>query len=357
MWDENPLLTSELLDIQNLPSSGRGIVAQRDIAAGTLLLTTPGPAVAVIYQEYRKEVCTWCFRYDRGRNWPARFSIARLAFCSISCQISWLEHLGADEDRRQIALRAYEILAPSIQKPVGSYSHGDDPTIPTLDDIKQAWQVAEEDAKPIMAACLNPSPSKQDRKSLQRASRLQSHPDIISQHLAAVLCSHNHPDSWAAIHDLVPNDRPYDSVPELQWHITAYHHLLALLRIPSLLEYITPSTLSAVPIYSSHNSFDLRSLDDSTSLEAGSEHFGMGVWPEASYWNHSCSPNVRKRRDGRSWIFWTERDVAKGEELCITYLGGEERELGFLERQRRLKGTWGFDCACLRCREEGRDLG
>lgn len=356
MQIENALLTNELFHIQNLPSSGRGIIAKCDIAAGTLLLITPGPAVAVIYQEYRKEICTWCFRYDRGRNWPAKFATARHAFCGSSCQTSWLESLGADENRRQIAITAYESLSSSIQKPLGHYDHGDDPPIPTLSDLKQAWEVAEDDAKPIIAARLNPSPTKLDIKNLHKASQLRSHPDIISQHLAAALCSHNQPDRWTAIHDLVPTDRPYDSLPELQWHITAYHHLLALLKTPSLIKCITPSTVSAVPIYGSHNSFDLRSLDDSTSLEAGSEHFGTGIWPEASYWNHSCAPNVRKRRDGRYWQFWAERDVRKGEELCITYLGGEEWELGFRERKARLKGIWGFDCACLRCREdEGMD--
>ncbi|KAL1652085.1 hypothetical protein SLS58_000209 [Diplodia intermedia] len=88
----------------------------------------------------------------------------------------------------------------------------------------------------------------------------------------------------------------------------------------------------------SMNSFGIRSLDDE-----GAEFFGYGVWTSASYFNHSCSPNVEKKRVGRAWHFTACRDVRKGEELCITYLSGEERALNTDARRKLLANSWGFN--------------
>ena len=98
-----------------------------------------------------------------------------------------------------------------------------------------------------------------------------------------------------------------------------------------------------------HNSFGLRSLDD-----GGDEMFGFGVWASASYWNHSCLANLEKERVGRTWRFWAKRDIAEGEELCITYLGLETPELDLEERRKRTKETWAFECGCQRCIEESK---
>jgi SET and MYND domain-containing protein len=45
-------------------------------------------------------------------------------------------------------------------------------------------------------------------------------------------------------------------------------------------------------------------------------------------------------------VFWV---VGVGEELCISYLSGEERGMGRVKRRERLRATWGFECGCGRC--------
>ena len=89
--------------------------------------------------------------------------------------------------------------------------------------------------------------------------------------------------------------------------------------------------------------------------EPGSEILGFGLWPSASYWNHSCSPNVRKQRHGRAWRFWADRQVETNEELCISYLGGDEKQMSVGQRRERLKSWWGFDCACRKCEVEEKE--
>jgi SET and MYND domain-containing protein len=112
-----------------------------------------------------------------------------------------------------------------------------------------------------------------------------------------------------------------------------------------MLPSVTASVCRQTVARDSNNSFGIRSLEDD-----GCEYFGWGVWPEASFFNHSCQPNVGKRRVGREWQFWAARDIECGEELLISYLGGDEEDLDHVGRRDRLR-VWGFDCSCSRCAE------
>ena len=61
---------------------------------------------------------------------------------------------------------------------------------------------------------------------------------------------------------------------------------------------------------------------------------------------------MRKEHDGRRLRFVTARDIAAGEELCISY--GLMEALGLEQRKKELMGGWFFCCQCSRCvTEEG----
>ncbi|KDQ53917.1 hypothetical protein JAAARDRAFT_197024 [Jaapia argillacea MUCL 33604] len=85
-----------------------------------------------------------------------------------------------------------------------------------------------------------------------------------------------------------------------------------------------------------------------------SEMFGWGIWVSASFFNHSCDPNVHKVRNGRIFEFYTSSDVEEGEELCISY-GFIDDDLDVKERREGLKESWYFECECSRCLEEMRE--
>lgn len=110
------------------------------------------------------------------------------------------------------------------------------------------------------------------------------------------------------------------------------------------MQHVTPQTIRLLFTRDSHNAFGIRSLEDD-----GSEHFGYGCWPAASYFNHSCAPTIEKSREGRVFNFRAARDIAKGEELSITYLSSEERKMSRGQRMMILKTNWGFECGCDRC--------
>ena len=77
------------------------------------------------------------------------------------------------------------------------------------------------------------------------------------------------------------------------------------------------------------------------------------VYPEAALFNHSCMPNVGRLqcggKDGGGVVsarFVALRDIAVGEELCISYCspGGSTAQ-----RQGKLRAEYGFSCQCALC--------
>jgi hypothetical protein len=112
-------------------------------------------------------------------------------------------------------------------------------------------------------------------------------------------------------------------------------------------EFVPLIESTAYPFLSRHisNSFGVWELP----ISPDSEHLGSAMYPSASYFNHSCDPNVTKVRQGRTVLFVTSKNVQPGEELCISY-GHTERQV--LERRQVLRDWWGFTCNCSRCSHE-----
>ncbi|KUJ09695.1 uncharacterized protein LY89DRAFT_657159 [Mollisia scopiformis] len=89
----------------------------------------------------------------------------------------------------------------------------------------------------------------------------------------------------------------------------------------------------------------------------------LGDWPGTSIsglysmLNHSCEPNVDWRHESASCAvtMFATREVAVGEELCISYIGARGDGLGVRERRRMLMGWFGMDCGCGRCVREARE--
>lgn len=342
------LLRSPIFSVRETAESGRGVYATQSIPKGTLLFETAEVAASVIYREYRKEVCAQCFRYDRGRNWKIRDAKAGLAFCSESCQEVWYK--GDMNDA------AAYITVEGLGKIGRAGTELDDEFAqeaprPTVQEIDTAWTEAEDMATRLRNARKCDKPTKPERRLLTQVLAVPPLRDIISYQLSGMLTLAHSPSLWSDVMFLESEALPYTSPADLAFHITCYHHLLA--SAPrSLLPYITAGSIRTLAHRSSHNVFNIWSQDLDDGGSGGSECMGYGLWTAASYWNHSCGANVRKKRDGRTWKFWADRDVEAGEELCISYLGGDEKEMNRQERREKLREHWKFDCACERCREE-----
>ncbi|KAM7190971.1 TPR domain protein [Naviculisporaceae sp. PSN 640] len=73
-----------------------------------------------------------------------------------------------------------------------------------------------------------------------------------------------------------------------------------------------------------------------------------GIWPTASYINHSCTSNARRSFIGDMMIARATQDLAPDTEITWWYYPPVS---SVVERQKKLK-HWGFTCACPMCEDD-----
>lgn len=333
---------SELFSIRETPGAGRGVFATKDIPRGTEVHVADDLSAHVLFREYRNEVCWQCFSYDRGRKLPIRDPDHGLAFCSDGCQMKW----NGRHDLQ--CLQAWRQLETQVKQSGSNTDEFAGAVRPDPAEIESKWRAAEQTVKQLRGG-------PQQRRSKKELARLVAasvdagrfSADVVSFQINAVLARHIDPGQWPAILALEEDTRPYSSATDLERHIASYY-FLALALPEELARIASAEMLGTVKGREVRNSFGIRSLDDE-----GCEFFGWGVWPSASYFNHNCDPNTDKERVGRAWVFRAKRDIAAGEEVCISYLG---KDMGILREERNalLRKTWGFDCICQRCKGDDR---
>lgn len=332
---------SHVFEVRDTPEAGRGIFARTDLNAGTHVLTTTrilSPVAHVILRQYRREVCAYCFAYDRGKEWKIRLPSTALFFCSQGCSEDW----GLDGD--EIHMQALQAAEASIQR-----HHREDVDDTEVDSEKQlTWAEAEEIGAELVKARSVKEQSKLQRRLLATHADIKVDPDILNFLLCGCfMTALSKVGKIPSLLMLAENPAVYEDA-SLTRHVDAYLHLLTLLPEP-LLPYLRADVCHELISRASHNAFSIRPTCDG---EQSGEFLGYGVWPEASFFNHSCLPNLSKERQGRLWSFRTSRGVRAGEELCITYLGGDERDLDVYGLRKRLSDEWGFVCQCCGCGEE-----
>lgn len=345
MVDPSEDLKSQLFTVRETPGAGRAAFATQRLAAGATILVADDLTAHILLREYRGEVCWECFAYNGGRKLSLRDARRGITFCSTECETLW------KDKHDDVCLQAWEVVENILRTGSNSKEPPMKASKPTAEEVDEKWRAAEKSAAAIVQYRLSPQ-SRADPGKATAGSGCQAFREALSQprsadalnfQLRALLARYNHPDRWPALLALAEETCPYWDQSELERDLRSYLHLACLLPEP-LLPLVSPETLRTVKTREVHNSFGIRSLEDE-----GSEFFGFGVWPSASYFNHSCYPNVTKNRAGKTWVFTATVDVNAGDELNISYLGGDEATLCRSDRQERLKKVWGFDCACSLC--------
>ncbi|CAF4183345.1 unnamed protein product [Rotaria sordida] len=124
------------------------------------------------------------------------------------------------------------------------------------------------------------------------------------------------------------------------------YKFLKISTLEKLQPYITPSIIRLIIGKNSTNVYGIWSSDEP---DGNKEFFGYSLYSSASFFNHSCNPDLIKIKKGAKIIFKLLKNVKKNEELCIHYGNSITDDLEI--RQKYLK-EWFFDCLCERCVEE-----
>lgn len=346
--DEWRLPESKDWKIEDTAAAGLGIFARIDLTSGSHLLSTSAslsPIAHVILRKYRREVCAVCFLYDRGCEWKTRKPDLGVSFCSTECLTKWTNATTEDE------VQARQVVEAHLQRQSRTQRGEENDHMSNTADGDCTWGQAAEQARQVVEARSKDRPTKDEKRLLQTHFEAAVDPDILQFLLGGSLARRDRSvqSSLLAIAD---NPAVYETASRSD-HIRAYLLLLAIVPVP-LLPLVEADYCHQLISRASHNAFSIRPTSDG---EQSGEFLGFGVWPEASFFNHSCQPNVRKERVGRQWRFWVDAGVNEVDELCITYLGGEEKELGVDQRRKRLHDEWGFTCMCKRCLTESREAG
>lgn len=89
-------------------------------------------------------------------------------------------------------------------------------------------------------------------------------------------------------------------------------------------------------------------MDLAAAALRGVEPVGhIGVWPEFSLLNHSCSPNTIHWVLGDTMVVRCATPIKSGDEVTISYLGRPQLA-PVAQRVAALKEEYGFDCDCPR---------
>ncbi|CAO3597849.1 unnamed protein product [Absidia cylindrospora] len=96
-----------------------------------------------------------------------------------------------------------------------------------------------------------------------------------------------------------------------------------------------------------------QSQSQCNAISVQDEHLfvvGEGIYPVASFFNHSCRPNAAAVFDGALLMIKAIEPISPGEEITLAYIDiGRSR--GY--RQRNLRDRYFFTCDCVRCSDQG----
>lgn len=212
---------------------------------------------------------------------------------------------------------------------------------PRAEEIRVSWAIARDQ---VAAARLK------QNKTSSKAPGSQSkmiNADHLGVFLSGILSHRRDPVVWDdEVLSLAMNEQPYESSADLEAYCNSFIQLMSIVPQDLIMDDASGICQNMIRA-GSHNAFSIRSGGE--DLE---EYMGYAIYPSASYFNHSCAPNIAKRRVGRHWEFSAAREIPQGEQCCITYLGGDERTMDVEARRARLQDVWGFVCMCARCVEE-----
>lgn len=331
---------NQYLEIRETAYGGRGYFAICDIPENTQVLICPRPFISAIFRPFRKEVCAYCFNYDKGKSWKIKLAKTKpngpafggLYFCSQDCLMIWTKQ--CDEDG--LLSEALEKIERGAKQTAKNVDRELDLNLQEMNDLSPADldRVWENEEKKRTASA---------KFSLSAISPLDDSETDFARLIASCAVEKMRHEC-GGFDQLQSNElqqlRHFPGL--LQAHIKIYRFLYAVLP-PNISSALSSSLLRKTLGAEAGNAFGIWEQP----LTLNSECFGTAIYPEASYFNHWCEPDVHKKRIGGSMIFTTKRAVTQGQELHISY--GMLEQQPTVQRKELLKTQWYFDCQCPSC--------
>ncbi|AQZ10686.1 SET6 (YPL165C) [Zygosaccharomyces parabailii] len=354
---------SEFFSIQNTEYGGRACFSNTALARGTVILDADECLGESISYEFRKEICHFCFLYNYGKkmkwrigafemeqlepgtNWKG-FRGAGLWFCSQQCRDAFLRQEHVVE-----LIQGYENLLHALQitQKSGSPQKTDEQKLNSFlissELIDRQWEQLQENwIKHVLR--LKPN------KRILQCPHITEETYCCARSVCTSLFQLKHLDSTSLTKrsfDVLQSNElsKISRFPILLSFQIAVYQVLYILLPPSLHSQLSVPLFRHIMGTEYGNAFGIwqagESIDDR-------EYLGYRLIPQASFFNHSCDPNIDKIANGRKMSFILNRDVQPGTQLCIAY--NCNLKLPVADRRHVMKENWFFDCLCEKCSSE-----
>ncbi|KAL6944925.1 hypothetical protein ACO0QE_002367 [Hanseniaspora vineae] len=363
--DIEQLELSQYYTIKKTSYGGRAVFASVDIPKGTRVLCCEKPLAHSINIDFKKECCYYCFSYFADER-SLKFKILEcdLWFCSEKC-LDKFEQECKNKSGLFETFKELKTLFSLIQKkkkvPNLIHCFDDDKINPTTLAIEESWDKINSEWIPSVDKLGHNNNKKLQFLNLESFTEQEyTECRYVFQCLTNLVevCSKNTNQGTnlqKLFMELQSNELETitGSPHELFMHLKVFKICYVVLAHTKLSQKIKLSTKLFRHIMGSEsaNSFGIWEIDENLDSE-DREFLGTSLYPEASYFNHSCFPNIDRKRDGSSLNFTTNMDVKKNEQLCVQYGGLVASKMPFQIRQQQLYEKWYFKCLCISCEKE-----
>ncbi|KAL5332960.1 S-adenosyl-L-methionine-dependent methyltransferase [Aspergillus crustosus] len=317
------------------PIKGRQLQASSPIQRGEVLLIDPPYAIipTTAVDECNTLLCSnpYCNRHvvdDAGTRCPNR-CIGDVIWCDDACR-------GDDRPRHEFECLWLSKYANSIRSKWSEYTFG------------MLWIIVR-----ILARRQIESSHPNDNDNNKYNDNDNDNDTNSNRHTLEPPSNQQFKSNWPAINSLCGTPETWSHAQVREWTILVKKYL-SRSALPHNLP--NPEVLGLI-CKEEANSFGLYPRETgifpipSPAVDRG-EQFGAAVYPRASIANHSCAPNITHKPDQHcQMVFTATRDIAVGQECCISYFDMTQY-VTIKERREHLQGSFRFKCGCARCVEE-----
>ncbi|RKP29110.1 hypothetical protein METBISCDRAFT_31891 [Metschnikowia bicuspidata] len=266
------------------------------LPSGTTILTTGIPVGSSVVRPFRKEVCTWCFAYHDGKTLKYRID-GKIYFYSSACLVVFSEYDPFHILRNTLIEGLYLKCEGEIQDEEVPLTENLADVIQKRWDEVSAWKVAV--------------------KRLKISKRQKFYPTVTAEDYAEsnLYMDKEQTKNENELSKLLQSSE-VEKVKKYPYILVSYTSIYKFVRLvvpDCLLLWVNPNNIRSIIGRNLTNALGIWS--SVTEQDEEREYFGFGVHPSASYFNHSCDPNVQKLRVGNRYEFFASRDISPGEEL------------------------------------------
>ena len=380
--------------VKSTKYGGRGCFANTDLAQGTIIHECSIPLSSTIARPFKKEVCTSCFNFSHGKtlkfklmlpnnkqNNSTSASSVALYFCSQSCIDTFIAldidglYLESLLNVESLFIRGLNQCQYDLEKERQHEEAESEAALKLENELKQAkdielfisqkWQEAEGNCQ-LQLSKLKPKQRKNLNNLINLIPKINENEYLEIKYIIGILfqmykrdnCENNTLSSLSLISlsslefqifqllQLNDIEKIYKYPYLLHSYTNKIYKFLKISTLEKLQLYITPSIIRSIISKNLTNAYGIWSINEP---DGNKELFGYSLYSSASFFNHSCNPNLIKIKKGSQVIFKLLKNIKKNDELCIYYGDSINDDLEI--RQESLK-EWFFDCLCERCVEE-----